>query len=502
MAQVSHIVPELKSLALADLSYLFRREWAVLAPDGDVTVPATKVLTMLTRLRGQVDHVIVCLDTKPYFRSTIFPEYKAQREAPSDACIAQMRWLKGRIEMDGYNIARSDGMEADDIIATLVTKCKARGITDIRIIGADKDAMQLVQEGVRVFVPSMKETAVDGFEVYDGPAVMKKFGVAPCFMPDYQALVGDEGDNIHGINGCGPKTAAKLLNTYGTLQMVLSAAKRGETEIATKVREELVAQAANAKTYRVLTELRKDVELDVDALLEKKPPKPLVKVETVVDAQFEPTKEEPVQTGKHDDLISGKPVREMPTISAKDRGAIMVAPPEPANDIVRHVDDNLQPLTIEGLERVARYFLNARKNKVNTIDEACAIIIRGRELGLTAAAALDNFNIIDGKLSMSADAIQALAEKDANCEYFVLLESTEERAVYEIKLRNFKEPRKHEFTMADAERAGLARNNNYRRWPKAMLRARCKAEAARIYFPGSAKGLYCKEELDAHLEAA
>lgn len=497
MAQTNQPVQAVpSSIALVDLSFIFRREWHGLAPDGDVSQPAANVLSMLARLRSQVEHVIVCFDSKPYWRSTIYPQYKAQREEPSDAMIAQMRWVKQRVEQDGYNIGRAETFEADDVIATLATQYRTFGVEDVRIVTSDKDSMQLVQDGVRVFEPSKKEDAVNGFRIYDGPAVMKKFGVAPCFMPDYQALVGDEGDNIDGIDGCGPKTAATLLNTYGTLQMVVSAAQRGELEIPKKVRENLVAKAADVKLYRKLTELRKDVELDVWGLLEKKAPKPLASVPPVVEAEFEPAKKE----SNVEDLISGKPVRETPKSASAPVSTTALAVAPPANDIVRHVDDNLQPVTIQGLETVAKYFLNARKNKVATIDEACAIIIRGRELGLTAAAALDNFNIIEGKLSMGADAIQALAEKDANCEYFVLVESTDEKAVYEIKLRNFKEPRKHEFTMADAERAGLARNNNYRRWPKAMLRARCKAEAARIYFSGSAKGLYCREELDAHRE--
>ena len=177
--------------------------------------------------------------------------------------------------------------------------------------------------------------------------------------------------------------------------------------------------------------------------------------------------------------------------------ALAKTKPEP---LVRGVvTADIQPTDIESAWRLARFFHESRMYAKYTNAEAVfTVLVKGRELGLKGTTALDCFSIIKGVPRASADLMQALCERDPDCEYFRLVETTPERAVYRVKRKSHDAPLPDfVYTMDDAKTAGLSSQDNYRKNPAAMMRARCKSTAARAAFPGACCGLYCPEEMDA-----
>jgi DNA polymerase-1 len=151
-------------------------------------------------------------------------------------------------------IVETEGEEADDIIATLAVRAARAGHT-VLIASNDKDFMQIVGSNIRLLRPDGKETTP-----VDPQAVRTRFGVAPEQIVDFLSLLGDSVDNIPGAAGVGEKTAAQLLQTYGTLDNLLAHV----TEIAKpKLRESLVASAQRLRANRQLIQLQTDVPLPV-----------------------------------------------------------------------------------------------------------------------------------------------------------------------------------------------------------------------------------------------
>ncbi len=203
-------------------------------------------------------HFAVIFDhSSKTFRNEIYPEYKANRDAPPEDLRPQFGLIRQATE--AFNVPSIDkaGFEADDLIATYAREAVGIG-ADCTIISSDKDLMQLVGPQV-IMYDTMKDRRVGPDEV------IEKFGVGPEKMIDLQALAGDSTDNIPGIPGIGPKTAALLLNEFGDLETLLSRA--GEIK-QNKRRENLIEFADQARISKRLVELDQHVPLDVqlDAL--------------------------------------------------------------------------------------------------------------------------------------------------------------------------------------------------------------------------------------------
>ncbi len=194
-------------------------------------------------------HFAVIFDySSKTFRNTLFPEYKANRSAPPEDLVPQFGLIREATRAFDLPCIEIEGFEADDLIATycrLVTEAGG----DATIISSDKDLMQLVSPSVSMYDP-MKDREIRE------PEVMEKWGVPPEKMVDLQALTGDAIDNVPGVPGIGPKTAAQLLGEYGDLDTLLERA--GEIK-QQKRREVLLANADNARLSRELVRLRKDV---------------------------------------------------------------------------------------------------------------------------------------------------------------------------------------------------------------------------------------------------
>jgi DNA polymerase I len=235
--------------------YIFRAFFGIKqkmnAPDGTPTNAVFGFNRMLRQLIRDMkpDYVAVIFDTgEPTFRHGIYPAYKANRDAPPEEMIPQFTLIDELVAAYGLPVLKRAGFEADDIIATLATTAESHAM-DVVIISSDKDLMQLVDDRVRLYDP-LNERFL-GRE-----AVIEKFGVPPEKVVDVQALAGDSTDGVPGVPGVGIKTAAELVNTYGSLDEVL--ARAGEVK-QPKRREALLANADLARTCRELVRLKRDM---------------------------------------------------------------------------------------------------------------------------------------------------------------------------------------------------------------------------------------------------
>ena len=156
-----------------------------------------------------------------------------------------------------------------------------------------------------------------------------------------------------------------------------------------------------------------------------------------------------------------------------------------------------EPSNAEQAFAIAKTLVASRllPKSIGTPEAAFTIIMTGRELGLTAMQSLRSIHVIEGKPTLSADLMLALTKRSAECEWFRLVESTPEIATYETKRRGEPEATRMSFTIKEAQAAGLASKENYKRHPTAMLRARCVAALARAVYPDLLLGVYETGEL-------
>jgi DNA polymerase-1 len=242
--------------------YIFRAYYA-LPPlsrksDGLPTGAVNGFCTMLYKLledsrsddsKNKPTHFAVIFDSaRKNFRNEIYEDYKANRtEAPEDL-VPQFEYIRKSVEAFNVVSAEMLNYEADDLIATYTEHILKKG-AKVTIISADKDFMQLVKPGVRLYDP-MKSKVLGNKEVKE------KFGVEPNRVIDVQALAGDASDNIPGVPGIGIKTAAELINKYKSLEKLLEKA----SEIPQNKRRETILQNKDkALLSRKLVELKIDV---------------------------------------------------------------------------------------------------------------------------------------------------------------------------------------------------------------------------------------------------
>jgi DNA polymerase I len=244
------------SLILVDgSSYLYRAFHAM--PElrtsrGEPTGAIYGVINMLRKLLADYDpaYVAVVFDAKgKTFRDDIFPEYKANRPPMPDELATQIESIHTIIRALGLPLLQVENVEADDVIGTLARQAAGRGMRTLISTG-DKDIAQLVDENVTL-VNTMTDTRLDR------AAVMERFGVPPERIVDYLALVGDSVDNIPGIPGVGPKTAAKWLQQYGSLDALVAHA----ADIGGKAGENLRAGLSRLPLARELATIKHDVTL-------------------------------------------------------------------------------------------------------------------------------------------------------------------------------------------------------------------------------------------------
>ena len=157
-------------------------------------------------------------------REKILPEYKANRGVPPDGFAEQLEWVKKLTLSMGYGFGEEEGREADDLIAAKVGELS--GDSELVIVSADKDLGQLVKPGVSQLLPPPTANPRIGWRLLDEKGVEEKFGIPPRLLLDYLSIIGDQSDNITGLNGVGPKTAVKWLNEWGSLDEIIANAGR------------------------------------------------------------------------------------------------------------------------------------------------------------------------------------------------------------------------------------------------------------------------------------
>ncbi|MDT7919558.1 MAG: DNA polymerase I [Meiothermus sp.] len=208
--------------------------------------------TLLKLLKEDGDCVIVVFDPPTRtFRHDAFEEYKANRAATPDDFYPQLEKIKELVDLMGLRRLEVPGYEADDVIGTLARKAELEGYP-VRILTGDRDSFQLLSEAVQVMLP-------DG-RLMNPQAVQEKYGVTVAQWVDYRSLVGDSSDNLPGAKGIGEKTAARLLQEWGSLEALYANLEA----LSPKVRASLEQSRDNIRLSRALSEIHTDLPIELD----------------------------------------------------------------------------------------------------------------------------------------------------------------------------------------------------------------------------------------------
>lgn len=246
-----------KEIFFIDGSAYIYRAYHAIAPltnsQGQATHAILGFVNMVNRLLKDHDpeYLAIAFDSKgPVFRHELYNDYKANRPPMPDDLVEQIPYIKKFVEAANLPVLEQSGVEADDIIASLAKQFSGEGYRVV-IVSGDKDLLQLVTEDVVMFDP-MKNKELDRVEVE------KKYGIGPDRLLDYFAMVGDSADNIPGVPGVGPKTAQKLIVTFGSLQGVYD---RIDEMKKSKMKEKIINNKDMAFLSRELIGLKDDVEI-------------------------------------------------------------------------------------------------------------------------------------------------------------------------------------------------------------------------------------------------
>lgn len=248
-----------KKIALIDgYGFVFRAFHSLpplTRPDGTPVGAVYGFTNMLIKLLAGLDvsHAAVVFDSgSKTFRNDIYPQYKANRPPCPEELKPQFPIVRQSAEALNLAILEKIGFEADDIIATIAKKAEAEGY-EVLIVSSDKDLMQLITDKISMY-DAMKNRLIREAEVKE------KFFVGPDKVLDMLALMGDSSDNIPGVRGIGPKTAAELIEQFGNLENIFA----NLDQIKQEKRRQLLADGVeNAKISKVLASLKENVELGI-----------------------------------------------------------------------------------------------------------------------------------------------------------------------------------------------------------------------------------------------
>ncbi len=252
----------MKRLFLIDANSLIHRAFHALppltTPEGVPSQAIFGLSRMLSRLikEENPEYIVALFDRpEPTHRDELYAEYKAGRPETPSELISQLIEAHNLFKAFGIRTFEIPGFEADDLIATLAEKFKKEKDIQIVILSGDRDGIQLIEGEKIVLWTPIK--GISEIFVYDEKSTEEKFGIKPKQMTDYKSLVGDSSDNIKGVAGIGPKTAAMLLNTYGSLDVIFTTKDEGPAVLKVK------NSRKEAEFSRELVRLRKDAPLDI-----------------------------------------------------------------------------------------------------------------------------------------------------------------------------------------------------------------------------------------------
>lgn len=494
----------LASLALVDLSYIVRLHFHARAKEGTPNDAVDAVMRDLAGYRQKFGRVILCGDAPPYERSKLFPAYKAHRSDPPPELQFIRKGVAARIAQDGYNVARSEGCEADDVIATLAARNDLA--TVVTIVGADKDTASCVRDGVQMHLPSGRTLT--------GQDVFEKFGVMPCYMTLYLALCGDSSDGIPGLPNWGPKTSARTINEFegDVMRMAVHAVEQAGSKgpkCPMIWQSFLKHWPDDIKLWIKLATMRTDVPLDVESLLEERPMGPLVQEEELPFIE-ESQPAEPVEEliSKPPTVFKVPPPAFVPTSRDAETNERAMRQPDPRKGeeiesiVVARPDApswalTLQPATANEALQIAKVLFNSRYfSQFGSERGLYAIIMQGRELGLGLMASLNAFHIVKDRPYPKATTLKALAERNPNCEWLMVTDADAGSCTIKTKHKKAGEL-VYTYTIQRARDAGYLNGGNARNWtsqPQNMLEARATSHAVRRWYPASILGLLSAEE--------
>ena len=203
---------------------------------------------------------VVVWDAGDTGRKTLYADYKAQRTTRPDLLKEQWPHLEPLVDAFGYRNLRVEGYEADDVIASIVEKARtADPPIPTMVVTGDRDAYQLVDDGVVKIMTTSR--GITDTRVYDREGVIDRYGIPPELIPDFIGLKGDTSDNIPGVPGIGDKTAAELLQRFGTLEEVL---EHIDDISGAKRKQNLTEHADDARLSKELATAKRDIDVALD----------------------------------------------------------------------------------------------------------------------------------------------------------------------------------------------------------------------------------------------
>lgn len=253
----------MKKLLLIDGNAILHRAYhaypPLTNPRGDVINAVYGFFSMLlTVLQDQKpEYLVVCFDRgKPTVRQTMYAGYHAHRPKMADDFVVQVKLVDEIVEKMNVAVFAMEGFEADDLIGTIAAKAGSPDV-GVLIVTGDRDMLQLVTPYVNVLMPlnGLTKTAL-----FDEAAVEAKYGVHPRQFIDYKALIGDQSDGYPGVTGIGPKSAAKLLQEYGTFENLYEKVN----ELPEKTGLKLATDAEQASLAKKLATIMTDVPIQFD----------------------------------------------------------------------------------------------------------------------------------------------------------------------------------------------------------------------------------------------
>ncbi|PIR69566.1 MAG: DNA polymerase I [Candidatus Niyogibacteria bacterium CG10_big_fil_rev_8_21_14_0_10_46_36] len=258
-----------KTLVLLDAHAILHRAYHALpsftSPDGQPTGALYGFATMILKIIRELkpDYIAAAYDVKaPTFRHAAYEAYKGTRAETDDELVSQFDISRDLLRAFHIPAYSKDGFEADDVIGTIVQKVKKTKNLSIIIASGDLDALQLV-DGARVQVYTLRKGIQDTV-LYDEKAVEERFGFSPELLVDFKGLRGDPSDNIPGVKGIGEKTASTLISHFGTLENILSLAKKNPEKLKSAgIKDRIIGllcdQAEGAAFSKELATIKRDV---------------------------------------------------------------------------------------------------------------------------------------------------------------------------------------------------------------------------------------------------
>ncbi len=507
-----------------------------------------RTIANVTSARQGFDRTMLAIDSGASFRK-VAPEYKANRKPRDAAYHDQLRRVIERLTADGcvpvvapqvgtFPVSGNPSFaEADDVMgwvaeeySKIVGPLSEEAASEwlLAILSDDSDMEQLVDDRANIVVI---KSALRGGEKWDEAKVLERRGVPPEKIRDIKALAGDKSDNYKGYTGpqkerdpkkpdedpglnpgVGEGNAVALIKQYGgALEIfdlkVPDLAAQWEADgikpgiCATLARH---GRAVAEKGLFLATILRELPGLDFAAVLAEPVVKPIA-TGPVADLSAPPSVElaAPVESAPEQVTppVVSAPAPIVPHVEAPaepQSAALAVAGPSALSIDPSSADWalSLQPRSASEAMAMARFLFNSRLySKLGTPEAVWAIILTGRERGISAMISLTSIFIVEGKPEMSADLIVAQVLRSGKARKFTCVETTDERAVYLVQRFDDDAPMRVEFTKAHAQARELWGKGNWRKMPDVMLAHRCATKAARLKFPDVTVGLYGEGEV-------